>query len=69
MTTLEAISKLMKLDDTAIPMWAMVVVGHIKEDGGEAFAYYITEPAPASQVTYALESIKHDALHSGDTRE
>jgi hypothetical protein len=66
MTTLEAVSKLLKLDEEAIPEWAIVMVGHVKSDGKEAFAYFITDPAPSAHVVYALESIKHDALHSGE---
>jgi hypothetical protein len=48
MSVLEAASKIVKL--------------HVKEDGKQAFAYYVTDRAPGSQVVYALESIKLEAL-------
>ena len=62
MSVLEAASKIVKLDEKAIPEWTLIMVGHVKEDGKQAFAYYVTDRAPGSQVVYALESIKLEAL-------
>jgi hypothetical protein len=56
------ICKLLNLKDTSIPEWGMAVVGHVREDGTQAFLYYVTAGAPQSQVVFALESIKHDAM-------
>jgi hypothetical protein len=55
-------SELVNLAPTSIAEWSVVIVGHLKDDGHQAFAYFVTDHAPASQVVYALEGIKLDAI-------
>lgn len=54
---------MVKLKESSIPEWSVVIVGHLKDDGHQAFAYLVSDRAPASQVVYALEGIKMDALN------
>ena len=59
---LQQASAMVRLADSSIAEWTVIIVGHLKADGHQAFAYYVTDKAPASQVVYALEGIKLDAL-------
>lgn len=52
------------LNDSSIPEWYMVAVGHLTADGKEAFQYTIKGEYSVASVNLVLDSIKHRLLAS-----
>ena len=50
---------LVHLDEHSIPEWYVIVVGHINEQGEQAFKFHISGDVQYGAVFFALESIKH----------
>lgn len=49
----------MDLEETAIPEWYMVVVGHLGGEGDQAYKYHIAGEYSVASVNFAIDGIKH----------
>lgn len=69
MTPLEAASKIVGLEENAIPEWTVMLVGYIDEEGGQRATAWMTQEMTFRDVIWAIEELKHRLLTASNSLE